>query len=91
MKVLLLILVIIAPLWVFSQSTSSKSTPAENVRPNQIVEYRVFEGSRSAELSQRVKEALGAGWEPFGTLAVIENPANISEPRFYQAMIKRGN
>lgn len=91
MKPLLLLLVIIAPLWVFSQNETPKAVPVEKARLNQVVDYEVLEGDRSAELSRKVKDALKRGWEPFGALNVIKMPSDGVEHRFYQAVIKRGN
>ena len=86
MKTLLLALVILAPLWVFSQNDDPNTTPSAQAVPAAPGpdRYMILSDSNPPPLAVKVSQAMREGWEPTGG---VETSG--SGNTFYQAMVKR--
>jgi Domain of unknown function (DUF1737) len=86
MKILLLAIAILAPLWVFSQNNDPNATPSPQAIPAtpRPERYTILVDATPPALAMKVSQAMNDGWEPTGG---VENSAGGGA--FYQAMVKR--
>lgn len=52
-----------------------------------IVEYKVVRASSSLELSLLVQDNIHTGWQPYGSMAVVQ-ATNVYTHYYNQAMVK---
>ena len=85
MKPCALALVILAPLWVFSQNDTPKTdAPAKEISAAGPDRYMILSDSNPPPLAIKVSQAMREGWEPTGGVETSASGAT-----FYQSMVKR--